>query len=213
MNTIHDMPKLESPFIREKKPNGDYLATPQIAEGYGWVFDDDDVLATEKLDGTNVSILIEDGIIKSIWNRTERIPFFNKGKRRIVEGVYESYVRGYTEFLADGQHFGECIGEGINGNPLKIKGQLWIPFETYAQEHLSYKSWGKYPKTFDAISGWLEKDIFSLFIARHQDGKKEFPEGIVFVKKSTGQMAKLRRDMFSWYVGVRHKEGEPEIIA
>jgi hypothetical protein len=210
---IHDMPKLESPFVREANAKGDYVVTQKVAEGYEWVFTDDDVLATEKLDGTNVSILIEDGQIKSIWNRTERIPFFNKGKRRIVEGVYESYARGYTEFLADGQHFGECVGEGINGNPYKIKGQLWIPFETYAREHLAYKSWGKYPKTYETISEWLHNDIFSLFIARHQEGAKQFPEGIVFVKTSTGQMAKLRRDMYDWYDGTRHKENEKDVIA
>lgn len=205
-NKIHDMPKLQSPFIRKTNEKGEYIVTSEIAEGYDWVFNDEDVIATEKLDGTNVSINIEDGIIRGIWNRTERIPFFNKGKRRIVEGVYNAYERGYTEFLSDGQHFGECIGEGINDNPLGIKGQLWIPFETYAQEHLAYKSWGKYPKTYDAISQWFEKDLFSLFIMQTQEGKKIPPEGIVFVKKSTGQMAKLRRDMFGWFTGVRHKD-------
>lgn len=216
MDEIHDMPKLESPFVREYNEKKEYVVTPKIADGYEWVFEDDDVLATEKLDGTNVSILIEDGVIKSIWNRTERIPFFNKGKEHIIKGLLESYSRGYIEFLEDGQHFGECIGEKIQRNPYKVKGQLWIPFSSYAQEHLAYKSWGRYPKTFEAISNWFKDDLFSLYIARTQsdNGKmvKQFPEGIVFVKKSTGQMAKLRRDMFDWYTGYRHKEGEPEKI-
>lgn len=205
---LKDMPKLESPFVRKVNEKGDYGVTPEIAEGYEWVFNDDSVLATEKLNGTNVSIFIENGVITDIYNRTERIPFFNKGKRHIIEGLLESYSRGYMDRLRDGQHFGELIGEKVNGNDLHIKGNLWIPFETYAQESLAYKSWGKYPKTFDAISEWFKKDLFSLYIRQHSNGKIEPPEGIVFVQPSTGKMAKLRRDMFDWFVGVRHKEVE-----
>ena len=124
---ISDFPKIESPFVR-KEIDGAYVVTPEIAEGYEWVFNDESVLAVEKLHGTNVSILIQDGVITSIWNRTERIPFFNKGKSHIIKGLLESYGKGYMEFLPDGQHFGELIGEGVNGNPYKIKGNIWIPF-------------------------------------------------------------------------------------
>ena len=208
---IHDMPKLESPFVRVLDENGNYLVTPEITKGYEWVFNDSEVLCTEKLDGTNVSVVIENGHIESIWNRTERLPFFNKGKSHIIKGIMESYERGYLE-LPDGQHFGELIGEKLQGNPYKIDGHLWVPFETYAQNHLAYKSWngGKYQKDFQTISNWFENDLFSLFMARTQSSKgnmcKVFPEGVVFVKPSTGQMAKLRRDMFHWFSGVRHKD-------
>jgi len=51
---IRDMPKIESPFIR-KEIDGNYIVTPEIAEGYEWVFEDDSVMAIEKLHGTNVS--------------------------------------------------------------------------------------------------------------------------------------------------------------
>ena len=158
---IHDMPKLESPFVR-KEINGSYVVTPEIAEGYEWVFSDESVMAIEKLHGTNVSILIQDGIVTSVWNRTERIPFFNKGKAHIIQGLIESYCRGYIDFLPDGQHFGELIGEKVNGNPYKIKGNLWIPFSSYALEHFKYKSWGKYPKDFETISNWF-KELMPLY--------------------------------------------------
>jgi hypothetical protein len=203
---MKDMPKLESPFVR-KEIDGGYVVTPEIAEGYDWVFNDENVIATEKLDGTNVSIIIENGTITSIWNRTERLPFFNKGKAHIIEGILEAYKRGYCE-LPDGQWFGELIGEKVQGNPYKIKGHLWIPFVTYAQEHLKYKSWGKYPKDFKTISVWFEKDLFSLWHRRHDEGKIVAPEGVVFVNTKTGQMAKLRRDMFDWFKGKRHKDVE-----
>jgi len=197
---IRDMPKLQSPFVR-KVINGNYVVTPEIAEGMDWVFTDESVLATEKLDGTDVSIVIENGVIASIWNRTNRIPFFGS-KRFIIDGILESFDRGYCE-LSDGQWFGELIGERVNGNPLKIEGNLWIPFETYAKDKLAYKSWNKYPKTFETISRWFQEDLFSLF-HRRRTSESMFPEGIVFVHPD-GRMAKLRRDIFDWFKGDRHK--------
>ena len=189
---VKDMPKIESPFVRKLIDNV-YLVTDEIVEGYNWVFEDDKVMAIEKLHGTNVSIQIQDGVIVGIWNRTERIPFFNKGKAHIVQGILESYKKGYMEFLPDGQHFGELIGEKVNGNPYKIQGNLWIPFESYGQKHLKYKCWGKYPKTFASISEWF-KDLMPLFMTR-KGIKDEFVEGIVCTHPD-GRMAKLRCDMF-----------------
>lgn len=208
---IYDMPKLESPFVR-KMVNNDFIVSDEIAEGYEWVFTDPEVLATEKLDGTSVSIVIENGMITSIWNRSARIPFFCKGKMFIVKALLNSFDRGYCE-LPDGQHFGEVIGPKLNGNPYNLDEYLWIPFETYCRDKLAYKSFHKYPKTFENISNWFrlpisEGGIFSLFMKRR--GIDQQPEGIVFVQPSTGKMAKLRRDMFEWYAGYRHREIEKE---
>ena len=199
---IKDMPKLECPFVR-KEIDGEYIVTPEIAEGYEWVFNDESVIATEKLHGTNVSIVIQDGIITSAFNRTERIPFINKAKKHISEGILNSYERGYMDLLPDGQHFGELIGEKVNGNPYKIQGHLWIPFNTYCKKHLAYTSWGKYPKTYESISTWF-KTLMPLFAMKKGD-KNGFVEGVVF-HHPDGRMAKLRVDMFSWYKGKRHKE-------
>ena len=139
---IADMPKIECPFVRKENENSHYVVTPEIAEGYEWVFEDDSVMAIEKLHGTNVSIVVEAGTITSVWNRTARIAFFNKGKPWIIQGVLESYSRGYCE-LPDGQHFGELIGPKVNGNPYNLDKHMWIPFETYGQKHLRYTSWGR----------------------------------------------------------------------
>lgn len=212
-----DMPKLQSPFIRVLNEKGEYLVTPQIAPGYEWVFEDESVMAIEKLHGTNVSIIIEHGQITSIWNRTERIPFFNSKKRFIVEGILESFERGYCN-LPDGQWFGELIGPKVNGNPYGLQKHVWIPFRTFGQKHLKYKSWGKYPKDFQTISAWF-KELIPLYALMQGDGEavkdaegkatsyKGFVEGIVFTHPD-GRMAKLRRDMFDWYTGPRHKEVE-----
>ena len=200
------MPKLECPFVR-KEVNGEYIITSEITPEYEWVFEDESVMAIEKLHGTNVSILIQDGVITSIWNRTERIPFFNKGKKWLIEGVLNSYEKGYMEFLSDGQHFGELIGPQVNGNPYKLKEHLWIPFETFCQKHLKYKSWGKYPKDFETISNWFKEliPLYSCMIQGEEGRKNGFIEGIVFTHPD-GRMAKLRKDMFDWFEGRKHKE-------
>jgi len=194
---VNDFPKLESPFVR-KMINGNYVCVDEVALGYEWVFEDEKTMAIEKLHGTNVSIVIEGGAITSIWNRTARIPFFTKGKGFILRGLLEAFDRGYCD-LPDGQWFGELIGEHVNGNPYQIKGNVWIPFKTYAQEHLRYKSWGKYPKDFNTISEWF-KELMPLYSLKKHG--KEYPghyvEGIVFTHPD-GKYAKLRKNMFSWY--------------
>jgi hypothetical protein len=203
---IRDMPKLESPFAREMNAKGEYVVTPKITEGYGWVFTDDEVLATEKLDGTDISIVIKNRQIVAVYNRTHDLPFFEKGKYHVFHGILNALEKGYITIDNEGQFFGELIGPKVNGNPLKLDDHIWLPFQEYVWPHLAYKSFNKYPKSFDGISKWFKEDLFSLYYRKVHAGAKEPAEGIVFVKPSTGQMAKLRRDMFDWYAGQRHKE-------
>lgn len=198
-----DFPKIQSPFVRENI-DGRYVVTPRIAEGYEWVFTDDSVACLEKLDGTNVSIIMRDGAVQSIWNRTNQIHFFDTGKSFIVKGLINAAERGYLA-LPEGQHFGELIGPKVNGDSYQLREHIWIPFKTYAMEHLRYKSWGKYPRDYATISRWFQEDIFSLYFARLNKGCKRYPEGVVF-HHPDGRMAKLRRDMFLWYTGKQHKE-------
>ena len=65
---IKDFPKLHSPFIR-KEINGEYVVTPEIDPDYKWVFEDAGVQAVEKLHGSNVSIIIQDGKLIKAYNR------------------------------------------------------------------------------------------------------------------------------------------------
>lgn len=201
---ITDMPKIESPFIRVMDEKLNYVLIDKIREGYEWVFEDDTVMAIEKLHGTNVSIVIQEGTVTQVYNRTNRIPFINKGQKWIIEGILNSKERGYLEFLGDGQHFGELIGPKVNSNPYKLDEHLWIPFETFGQKHLRYKAWGKYPKDFKTISEWFKNDLLPLYSSM-QGNREGFVEGIVFTSKD-GRMAKLRRDMFDWFSGKRHGE-------
>src|SRR3989338_2856565 len=134
--------------------------------------------------------------LQKVMNGYSMMTQLSQRKKHIIEGLLNSYERGYMEFLPDGQHFGELIGEKVNGNPYKIKGHLWLPFETYAKEHLRYKSWGKYPKDFQTISNWFKDELLPLF-ALKKGNKQGFVEGVIFYRKNC-EMAKLRRDMFDW---------------
>lgn len=202
---IQEMPKLECPFVRRKNDKGRYVVVNEINPGFEWVFDDPKTMAIEKLHGENVSIHKNVwGIIDGIWSRGRQIQFFSLEGRTIIDGLLNSFGRGYMEFLPPGQHFGELIGPGSQGNAYKIDKPLWIPFKTYAQKNLRYESWGKYPKTFESISEWF-KTLMPLYCG-HVGSSSKFVEGVVFTHPD-GRMAKLRIDMFDWYDGPVHKEG------
>lgn len=203
---ILDMPKLQSPFTRVSKIiNGReaYVVTPAIDPDYMWVFEDEGVRAVEKLDGTNVSIVIEGGRVRRIFNRTTELDFF--GGHPAVTALIHAAERGYLP-KTDGQFFGEAMGGKIQSNPLNLKEPLWFPFHR-AFDKLSYKSWGKYPKTFEAISEWFKNDLISLAAQMYSADHVHniFAEGVIFTHPD-GRMAKLRRDMFDWYDGKGHKE-------
>ena len=138
MDKYHDMPKLLSPFKREDI-KGKYICTNKIEECCNWIFDSEKVIATEKFDGTNLSVIIKDGKIIRVLNCTNLIDiwnssmwFYNGIKRAIDEKKFK------PEMLPDGQYFGELIGEKIQGNPYKVEGHLWLPFN-YIKEHFAFK--------------------------------------------------------------------------
>lgn len=195
---MQDMPTLESPFVRDGK---NYLVTPQINPGYEWVFEDPEVICTEKIDGTCVSIFMQDGKLLYLFNRTDPHPVDNLISTPLLEGVRVCFMKGRLP-MQNGQHFGEVVGPYIGSNLLKMDRPQWFPFE-YLRRKYSYNSFHKYPKTFENLSSWLQEGIHSLMYAHYQEGKVP-PEGVVFYQPSTGKMAKLRRDMFDWYKGQKH---------
>ncbi|MDB2237065.1 RNA ligase family protein [Halorubrum ezzemoulense] len=200
--------KMHSPFTREETDDGRYLVTPEIEDGYGWVFEDDDVLAVEKLDGENIAVYIdENGEVGDIYTREGNPvePFGDPQYSYIVKGVIESYNRGWLESLESGElHYGELLGPQSQGNKYDLDEHVWVPF-SYAQENFAYESWGKYPTDYETISGWFEESLIPLFAARahnlsFDETGDEYVEGIIFTHPD-GRMAKLRRNMFDWYSG------------
>lgn len=200
---VFDFPKLHSPFVRAQTDKG-YYCTDKIDEQFRWVFEEPDVEVTEKLDGTNVSIVIVDKRIIQIFNRTNCVWLAKDGiqtTNSLVHAVMESWKRGYMEkfIREDGQYFGEVIGPKLQGNPYKLDTHIWLPFNYYVREHLQYKTYHKYPKDFKSLRQWLlnpvyKGGIFSLYMRKQNIETK--PEGVVFYNPKTGERAKLRLDMF-----------------
>lgn len=206
---IKDFPKIKSPFKRTHNAKGEYVVTPEIEEGYEWVFEPG-VRAVDKLHGTNICVHTHEGKIVAVDNRTTRIlhppiEIYTKkssSQSRFLLGILNSVDRGWLETYPDESVYGELIGPDINTNLHETPYPLFVPFE-YLYERCHWKSWvnNKYPKNFEAISDWF-KELISLFTQRVF--KKEIlGEGVIF-RHPDGRVAKLRRDMFDWYEGPRH---------
>lgn len=208
LDVVVDMPKLKSPFIR-KTINGQYVVTPEIDPDYQWVFDEPAVKAVEKLHGTNVSVVVDDGEITKIFNRKTRIRFWSGNP--IIKCVLTSCEKGWIDFTKDGQYFGEAMGGKIQANPLDLKVDMWMPF-ALAQKKLMYTSFYEHDRTFENWSNWFKDYLFSLMARKYAKDKekKVFAEGVVFYHPDGVRMAKLRRDMFDWFKGSRHKAKPPQ---
>ena len=196
-----DFPKIHSPFIR-KTINEKYLVTSEIDPKYKWVFEEI-TFATDKIDGTNISIKVKNGKIESVYNRTNEKFIFNvqeqtKWEGACLEGIAKAIQKGWLKNFQDGYYYGELIGEIFNTNHHQLQGHLFVPFE-YLRQHCFWKTWtqNKYPKDFNTISEWF-KDLPSLFNQRLKLPEIK-AEGLVFYNLDGTKMAKLRRDMFDWY--------------
>lgn len=222
--TLTDFPKLYCPFIRQTfavnkeqwKQHGArlklrtpevYLAVNRVNPGFEWVFEDKDTFAVEKLDGTNVKILTQNGRLIALQNRLNVIDPLQimKGKTFIIEGIFTSISKGYVQ--ESGEQAGEVIGPKLQGNPYKLNLHEWYPFEK-AINDLRYKSFHEHERNFDNWSSWFKDYLFSRYFTKRASklGLKEqvFAEGVIFYnlkRRDEGKAwrAKLRRDMFDWF--------------
>lgn len=99
----------------------EFKAWPKIPRG-----GHENVTITEKIDGTNACIIIQNNQIVGIQSRN----------RFIVEGDdnygFAKWVGENTEALlslGDGYHYGEWAGEGIQKNPHNLKGKHFFLFD------------------------------------------------------------------------------------
>ena len=198
---MSDFPKVYCPFIRQifpvsqsqwkrcgrryqlKKPEV-YLAVNRINPGYEWVFEDPNTIAVEKLDGTNVKVMMEQGRIAAIQNRKNVIDpnLVAKGPRFIIDGIVNAAMN--NKLPLDGQHVGEVIGPKLQGNPYQLDNHEWFDFERSITE-LRYTSFEKHERTYENWSSWFENHLHSrLFLKRaRKTGSSErvFAEGVIFL--------------------------------
>jgi hypothetical protein len=237
---LTDFPKLLCPFIRQTFPISKedfkkhgprlnlrspevYLVIDRVNPGFEWVFTDPDTFAVEKLNGSNVKLKTEKGRLVALQNRKNVIDPLQilHGKTFIIEGIFRSIAKGYVK--EDGEQAGELIGPKVQGNPYKLDFHEWYPFDK-ALGDLRYKSFHEHERTFDNWSSWFKDFLFSLYYTKRASKTgatdKVFAEGMILYnlrRRSENQswMAKLRRDMFSWFydgieIGGYDKQGRPE---
>lgn len=200
---IINFPKIKSPFVR-KNIDGKYLAIPEIEEGYEWVFEDPRVIAVDKLHGTNICCIFDDGLLQAVDNRTNRLieqPCISSNWKtesyRSVEGIINCIKHGWIAKSFTGRVFGELVGPTINGNLHNLDAHYFVPFD-YLKRSFKWNSWSqnKYPKTYESIKEWF-RYLPSLFTNKMIKTIVSVGEGIVF-HHPDGKMAKLRRDMFDF---------------
>lgn len=212
---IKDFEKIESPFEREEIKNIGYVCIPKFRREYLWILDKNKVIATEKFDGTNVSVIVQDGKIMRILNRMNMIDIW-KSKEWFFRGVRRAVDEGkfIPDFLQGGQFYGELLGKEINSNPLELDSPLWLPFE-YIKEHYYYKFYYNWLEETGLKESSTDEELYSAFrelfsqlksLWFRKRGIEKEPEGIVFHNKITGEMCKLRGDMWDFHKGIRHKE-------
>ena len=221
---LSDFPKIQCPFIRQtfevnkeswrkhgsrlklRSPEA-YLVVDRVNPGYEWVFEDEDTIAVEKLDGTNVKLLTQNGRLIALQNRLNVIDPLQilKGKTFIIEGIFRAIGKGYV--APDGEQAGEVLGPKLQGNPYGLNVHEWYPFEK-AVSALAYRSFHEHERTFENWSTWFREWLVSRYHTkrspRRAQAEKVMAEGVVFYnlkRKAEGRswMAKLRRDMFPWY--------------
>lgn len=136
------------------------------------------VTITEKMDGTNACVIIQDGELVGVQSRKRLITpeDDNHGFARWVEDHKEE-----LETMGDGYHYGEWAGEGIQKNPHCLEGKHFYLFNTFR--------WNKdNPNLPDCckvvpilFQGELEPDTIEMWLWRLQDWAKEgeTPEGVV----------------------------------
>jgi len=221
---MSDFPKMQCPFIRQtfkvnieqwkkfgsklqlREPEA-YLVVDRVNPGYEWVFEDEDTIAVEKLNGSNVKILTKAGRLVAVQNRLNVIDPLQvmKGKTFIIEGIFRAIGKGYVKL--DGEQAGELIGPKLQGNPYKLDMHEWYPFEKSISA-LAYRSFDEHERNFDNWSAWFKDWLISRYFTKQSKmgttKEKVMAEGVVFYnlkRKAGGKpwMAKLRRDMFPWF--------------
>jgi hypothetical protein len=107
----------------------EFKAWPKIPRATG-----EKVTITEKLDGTNACIVIQDGVIVGVQSRKRFITPSddNYGFASWVEENKEDLLK-----LEDGYHYGEWAGLGIQKNPHNLDSKQFFLFNTFRWNSLN----------------------------------------------------------------------------
>jgi hypothetical protein len=146
---------------------------PKIQRGGGT----EQVTITEKLDGTNSCIIIQDGEIVGVQSRKRMI---TPGKNTDNYGFAQWVEDNSAELLGlgDGYHYGEWAGVGIQKNPLGLESKRFYLFNV-ARWNLEHQ-----PPTCCYVvpvlySGEYRPDIIEEIMDSLKANAPHDPEGVV----------------------------------
>lgn len=108
-----------------------------VAEYDAWKQEGDEWEVTEKLDGSSMTVFFNDGhfgVCSRNWElrESEGNSLWRVARQYDIEGI----LRSKGQFALQG----ELIGEGVQGNPYKIKGQDFFIFDIYDIDQGRYLS-------------------------------------------------------------------------
>jgi hypothetical protein len=143
------------------------------------------ITITEKIDGTNACIVIEDEKIISIQSRKQRISPAALSEEKGTDNMgFAAWVMENAEdliSLGDGYHYGEWAGPGIQKNPHLLEEKKFFLFNTLR--------WGEHNKLTPACcsvvkvlyEGEFDRDIIDKTMGFLQVTREEgsTPEGVV----------------------------------
>jgi hypothetical protein len=152
------------------------------------------VTVTEKIDGTNACIIIENGEITGIQSRTRLITpeSDNFGFARWVMDNAGELVT----WLGDGRHFGEWAGPGIQKNPHNLLRKTLFLFNTQRWNHAGLGGLGHLGVTTPKVlyigpyGENLVRDLMETLKLDAEDQGYE-PEGIVIFWHWSRTMQKM----------------------
>lgn len=187
--------KMFPPFLRDET----FMCMPQVAEGWEWCFNPEEAYILEKVDGTNVKLEVA-GMDVGIFARNQKhkgyVPTsLNDPNYKYINQGVVNYIASRKKKMKDGTYYGELLGPAIQNNPYGLETHRWFTFEPHKDGVMAYKD---YPRSdnFEEWKAWI-LGLRSLLNPEVE------AEGVVFLHKHDGRMAKLRKDMFS--TAYRHR--------
>jgi RNA ligase (TIGR02306 family) len=131
-------------------PKTDEERIQNLSEEYvGWLASDKKFYVTEKLDGSSATFYYKDGVF-GVCSRnlelleTEGNTFWQTSRHMGIEDKLSSL--GYNASIQ-----GELIGEGVQGNPYKIKGHIVVPFNVFNIDTQKFLPLSDFLETMDKL--------------------------------------------------------------
>lgn len=146
------------------------------------------VTITEKIDGTNAAVIVEDGQVVGVQSRNHLITpeSDNYGFARWVS----NHATILANLLSDGYHYGEWAGPGIQKNPLGLDKKKFFLFNS--------ERWSDLETDFDQIAsvpvlykGPFYQDLFADTMNYLKAARPYEPEGIVIYWHNMRIMQKM----------------------